>query len=62
MGAGGSSCCSAFSKWESMSSPRNLREGLMQPCKGLWWFFPWIPLARCRPQPRVLASGCYLSP
>lgn len=45
-----------------MSSPRNLREGLMQPCKGLWWFFPWIPLARCRPQPRVLASGCYLSP
>lgn len=51
MGAGGSSCCSAFSRWESMSTPRNLREGLMQPCRGSGGSFPGSPPLAADPSP-----------
>lgn len=44
-----------------MSSPRNPRWGLMQPCRGSGDSSPGSP-TRCRPQPRLLAGGCCLSP
>lgn len=43
VGAEGSPQCSAFSRWESVSSPGNPCGGLMQPCRGSGDSFPGCP-------------------